>query len=255
MSARYAHDLLSIESDAKTVKGNARGYLTAILYLAPWKSAGVNVCPMAELAGCVKACLNTSGHGGMAKLGATYAPFGVELPANNVQRARIARTRFYAEHRDEFMAQLVAEVSRFIKRAAKRDLIPVVRLNGTSDIRWENIPVSRGGETFANIMHAFPNVQFYDYTKITNRRNIPANYHLTFSASGTPEFAPHLARAIAAGMNVTAVFRKALPVEFMGRPVVNGDESDLRFLDPRGVVVGLKAKGRAKRDQSGFVFD
>lgn len=246
--------LLNIDSNAKTVKGQARGYMTAILYLAPFKAAGLNVCPMAELAGCVAGCLNTAGHGGMAKAGATFNPHGLELPDNGVQRARIARTRFYAERRDTFMAQLVEEIAKFVKRAERKGLTPVVRLNGTSDIRWELIPVAG----HAHIFDAFPTLQFYDYTKIPNRRvDGIANYHLSISYSeASPRYAA-IARDAAAqqGRNLVAVFRGELPATFLGRPVVNGDESDLRFLDPRGVVVGLKAKGAARKDQSGFVID
>lgn len=240
--------LLNVDANPKTVKGQARGYMTAVLYLAPWKAAGANVCPMAEVAGCVAACLNTAGRGGIAR--GTVAPYGVPVPANGVQAARIARTEFFLNDRPSFMAQLVKEIRAFIRKAERAGLVPVVRLNGTSDLRWENI----AADGKRNIMEVFPAVQFYDYTKIPNRKGLPANYHLSYSASGRPEFAPYMDRAAAAGLNIVAVFRKSLPAEFMGRPVVNGDESDLRFLDPAGVVVGLKAKGRARRDVSGFVF-
>jgi hypothetical protein len=246
--------LLNIDSNAKTVKGQARGFMTAILYLAPFKAAGINVCPMAELAGCIAGCLNTAGHGGMAKAGATFAPHGMVLPDNGVQKARINRTRFYAEARDEFMAQLCVEISKFVKRAARKGLTPVVRLNGTSDIRWEAIACGEHAHIFA----AFPEIQFYDYTKIPNRRvDGIANYHLSISYSEASARYAAIARESATrdGRNLVAVFRGELPETFLGRPVVNGDESDLRFLDPRGVVVGLKAKGAAKRDTSGFVID
>jgi hypothetical protein len=246
--------LLNIDSNAKTVKGQARGFMTAILYLAPFKAAGLNVCPMAELAGCIAGCLNTAGHGGMAKAGATFAPFGLELPDNGVQKARINRTRFYAEDRDGFMAQLCGEIRKFLKRAARKGLTPVVRLNGTSDIRWELIPA----EGLENVFAVFPDVQFYDYTKIPNRKvDGIANYHLSISYSEASARYAAIARESATrdGRNLVAVFRGELPATFLGRPVINGDESDLRFLDPQGVVVGLKAKGAAKRDTSGFVID
>jgi hypothetical protein len=140
----------------------------------------------------------------------------------------------------------VKEVKAAIKRAAKYNLTPVFRLNGTSDIRWETVKV----DGFDNIMAMFPNVQFYDYTKIANRRDLPANYHLTFSLAES-----NLAdaeRALANGMNVAAVFR-TVPKVFLSVPVIDGDATDLRFLDPKGVIVGLKAKGKAKKDDSGFV--
>lgn len=245
--------LLNVDSNAKTVKGQSKGYMTAILYLAPYKASGFNVCPMADVAGCVAACLNTAGRGGMSKGNAEFtADDGLTmLPDNSVQRARIARTRFLIADRFAFMAQLAEEIARFIRKASRKGLTPVVRLNGTSDIRWEDLPCG----DHANVFAAFPDVTFYDYTKIPNRRRIPANYHLTFSGSGRAEWQPYVDKALSArpDMNLTIVFRGALPATYAGRPVINGDESDLRFLDPAGVVVGLTAKGRAKKDFSGFV--
>jgi hypothetical protein len=249
--------LLNIDSNAKTVKGQARGYMTAVLYLAPYKAAGLNVCPMAELAGCVAGCLNTAGRGGIAAGSATFETGAGLLPDNGIQRARIAKTRFFAERREEFMAQLCKEVAAFIRKAVRRGLTPVVRLNGTSDIRWESIPVCPGKVTYPHIFAAFASVQFYDYTKISNRRvaDIP-NYSLSYSYSSRPEYLPHVDKAQAAGLNIVVVFRTArLPETFRGLPVINGDETDLRFTDPRGVVVGLKAKGHARKDTSGFVVD
>ena len=220
----------------KILKGTAFGYLTAILHFIPSRLSGFNVCPMASLA-CIDACLNTAGRGGMNKIGET---------TNYVQTARKARTLFYFNDRDKFMAQLVREVKSVVDLAAKHGLKPAIRLNGTSDIRWENEKVNG----VRNIMEMFPNVIFYDYSKISNRRNLPPNYSLTFSLSeDNDELAE---RALVNGMNVAAVFRK-IPSTFLGRPVVDGDKSDLRFLDPKGVIVGLKAKGKAKKDSTGFV--
>jgi hypothetical protein len=249
--------LLNIDSNAKTVKGQKKGYMTAVLYLAPFTASGLNVCPMAELAGCVAGCLNTAGRGGIAAGSATMdTPAGL-LPDNSIQRSRIAKTRFYAERRGEFLAQLVREIAAFIRKAERRGLVPVVRLNGTSDLRWESLPVTRDGVAYPHVFAAFSGVQFYDYTKISNRRvaDIP-NYSLSYSYSSRPEYLPHVDKAQAAGLNLVVVFRTAnLPATFRGLPVINGDETDLRFTDPRGVVVGLKAKGRARKDTSGFVVD
>jgi hypothetical protein len=169
---------------------------------------------------------------------------------NMIQIARIRKTVAFFTDRVAFMNKLVKEIRTAIKRAEKHDLIPVFRLNGTSDIRWETVPVTVDGVDYANIMLAFPTIQFYDYTKIANRRDIPANYHLTFSlAEDNDAFA---VKALENGFNVAAVFR-TLPDTFMGRKVINGDETDLRFLDEANVIVGLKAKGRAKKDTTGFV--
>lgn len=246
--------LLNIDANPKTIKGQKRGYMTAVLYLAPADTSGTQLCPVSEIAGCVASCLNTAGRGGMAAGNATFtAPNGQALPDNTVQRARLRRTDWFNRDQAGFMAALSDEIRAFVRKARARRLVPVVRLNGTSDIRWENVPCGQ----HANVFAAFPRVQFYDYTKIPNRRVAGiANYHLTFSYSHRPQYAPIVAKAVtnySAGVSFSVVFHGAMPAYFLGRPVVNGDESDLRFLDPAGVVIGLTAKGRAKRDASGFV--
>ena len=237
----------------KVAKGQANGYLTSILHLAPSRMSGYNTCPMAT-AGCAAACLNTAGRGGLFAGVQTGVLSGADLVqaimdgriTNKIQLARIARTKFFFEDRAAFMKQLVREIRNTIRLAAKHGLTPVFRLNGTSDIRWETIKV----DGFDNIMAMFPTVQFYDYTKIANRRDLPANYHLTFSLAESN--VNNAKVAIDAGMNVAAVFR-TVPAVFLGHDVIDGDATDLRFLDPKGVIVGLKAKGKAKRDTTGFV--
>jgi hypothetical protein len=251
-------NLFTIENDPKTVKGHARGYMTAVMYLAPYDLSGINICALADLAACKEGCLKTAGRGGMSKGNATFrAPNGDTLPDNAIQRARLERTRLFHESRDAFMARMVREIENFAKRAARAGLIPVVRPNGTSDIPFENIPCKRAGIEYPNIFAAFPEIQFYDYTKIPTRKlaNI-RNYRVTFSYSHRPEFAPIIVKALknyGSSVNFAAVFYGGLPEAFLGRRVINGDESDLRFLDDPNVVVGLKAKGRARRDTSGFV--
>lgn len=224
--------LLGVGTDPKTVKGEKNGVLTGIMYLAPHKLSGINVCPMAELAGCAAPCLNTAGRGRMS----------------NVQAARVRKTRFFHEDREGFLALLRKEISRVVRKAKREGKVPMIRLNGTSDIRWER--------EAPELFEEFADVQFYDYTKIPNRRNIPANYHLTFSYSASNDrYAAFADVAKENGMNIAVVFRNRLPDTFLGLPVVNGDESDLRPLDPDGCVVGLVAKGSAKSDTSGFVQD
>ena len=127
-------------------------------------------------------------------------------------------------------------------------LKPVFRLNGTSDLAWEKY-TCKGSDK--NIFEMFDNIQFYDYTKVLGRKvSQYKNYHLTFSAADGND--ADVAKAVAQGMNVAVVFDK-LPETYMGRPVNNADDTDLRFLDPKGTIAGLKAKGRAKKDTSGFV--
>jgi hypothetical protein len=162
----------------------------------------------------------------------------------------------FFENRTEFMVQLVKDIELGIKQSAKLDLIPVFRLNGTSDLAFEKYEVVRNGVTYRNIFAAFPETQFYDYTKILGRkfRDIP-NYHLTFSAADGND--GDVLKAIAQGYNIATVFgikkTEPMPESYNGLPVFNGDDSDLRFLDPKGVVVGLYAKGKAKKDTTGFV--
>jgi hypothetical protein len=230
----------------KTLKGQSVGYLTFILHLAPADLSGHNTCPKATV-GCTSACLNTAGRGGMFKKGET---------TNMIQKARIRKTKMFFEDRITFMNLLVKDIQLGIKQAAKKGLIPVFRLNGTSDLSWEKYEVLVNEQSYTNIFMAFPEIQFYDYTKVLGRKvkNI-LNYHLTFSeADGN---ALDTLNAIRAGMNVATVFglKKGSPMpEFWnGLSVFNGDESDLRFLDPQNVVIGLYAKGKAKKDTSGFV--
>jgi len=224
-------------ANPKIQKGTKLGYLSFILHLAPAKLSGYNTCPKAT-AGCEAACLNTAGRGGMFRKGET---------TNIIQQARIRKTKMFFEQRDEFMAQLVKDIHLGIKQAAKLGLTPVFRLNGTSDLAFEKYEVAHG----KNIFQLFDYVQFYDYTKVLGRKvaHIP-NYHLTFSAADGND--ADVTKAVAQGMNVAAVFDK-LPEQYLGREVINADEHDLRFLDPKGTIAGLKAKGRAKKDTTGFV--
>ena len=230
----------------KVLKGLKQGYNTYILHLAPASLSGYNTCPKAT-EGCKAACLNTAGRGGMFKKGEN---------TNMIQQARIRKTKLFYENREVFMADLVKDIELGIKQSARLGLIPVFRLNGTSDIAFEKYEVIRAGKLFRNIFMAFPEVEFYDYTKMLNRKvkDIP-NYSLTFSAADGNDI--DTALAVAQGYNIAVVFgiKKTLPMPetYMGLPVFNGDESDLRFLDPKGVVVGLYAKGKAKKDTTGFV--
>lgn len=260
--------LLNIDRNAKTVKGQKLGFMTAILYLAPYLSSGRNVCPMAELASCHEGCLNTAGRGGIAKRGDIIVTDGGDLPNNSVQRARLARTELYWNDRPAFMLQLIDELERFVRKATRKGLVPVVRLNGTSDIEWElGSHLVNTGRTEQNIFEVFPEVQFYDYTKLPKRmsRKLPANYRLTLSYSGASKRYASMVRKTwrETGCSVVFVMRSAAVrdaiiarVEKIRHfPAVDGDAHDLRFLDPQGARVYLKAKGRARSDTSGFVLD
>jgi hypothetical protein len=219
------------------MKGEKKGYLSSVLHLAPATLSGKEVCPK-RTAGCTAACLNTAGRGGIMKKGET---------TNIIQQARIRRTKAFFENRQEFLNQLTVDILKARASAEKKGLIPVFRLNGTSDLAWEKYEVANG----KNIFQMFSDVQFYDYTKVNNRKvSHINNYHLTFSNADGNDMDVRL--ALSNGMNVAVVFDK-LPETYLGRKVINGDETDLRFLDEKNVIVGLKAKGKAKKDTSGFV--
>jgi hypothetical protein len=226
-------------ANPKIQKGTKMGYLSFILHLAPADLSGRETCPK-RTAGCTAACLNTAGRGGMFRRGEN---------TNVIQKARIRKTQYFFEDRDAFMKDLYHDIVRAKKFAERKGLTPVFRLNGTSDLSWEKYEV---GTTGMNLFQLFPTTQFYDYTKILGRKVAQyANYHLTFSRADGND--ADVARAIEQGLNIAAVFDH-MPETYMGLPVINADDTDLRFLDPKGCVAGLKAKGRAKKDYSGFVI-
>ena len=220
-------------ANPKIQKGTKLGYLSFILHLAPADLSGRETCPK-RTAGCTAACLNTAGRGGMFRKGEN---------TNMIQKARIRKTQYFFNARQDFMLDLKRDIEKAIKMAAKLGLTPVFRLNGTSDLSWEKYDMIPG----LNVFECFPTVQFYDYTKVLGRKTkMYPNYHLTFSkADGNDS---DVAEALFQGMSVVAVY-DAIPAG-----VPSADETDLRFLDPKGVMLGLKAKGRAKKDYSGFVI-
>jgi hypothetical protein len=229
--------------NAKTIKGEQLGYTTYILYMSPQKqnTLGKNICPKAT-AGCAAACLFTAGRGKFS----------------NVMKGRLNKTEYFLRERENFMNDVAKEIAKGIKKHGADKMC--VRLNGTSDIPYENIPV--GG--FKNIMEMFPNLQFYDYSKNPKRftNKLPKNYHLTFSMAETKENKEDCFKLLNAGFNVASVFavnnESELPNTYKGYDVINGDEHDLVWLHKsntkQGLVIGLKAKGDAKKDTTGFVI-
>lgn len=226
--------LLGINTNYKTVKSEKVGVLTGIIYMAPYNLSGKNVCPGAS-AGCAAACLNTAGRGAM----------GV------VQKARLKKTNRFWDDRGQFLQDLAAEIAKLQKQAESKGLKAAVRLNGTSDLPYERYKVPG---TDKNIMQLFPEVQFYDYTKLENRivgQTLPANYHLTFSRA---EDNDHKLDDVLKHTSAAVVFSGELPSKWRGYPVIDGDEHDARFTDAGpGVIIGLTAKGKARHDASGFV--
>ena len=229
-------NILSYDTNAKTVKGRGKGYATAILYLAPSNQSGVmNTCPNASK-GCREACLFSAGRGKMP----------------SVIDARVNKTKLLFEDQAFFMECLAKDIEKYERKAKREGLELVVRLNGTSDIAWETIRFPDG----KNVFEKFSHIKSYDYTKSFKRMasylrgEMPSNYSLTFSKSESND--KFVGLVVAMGGNVAIVFEDK-PTTFLGKKVVDGDETDLRFLDEKNVIVGLTAKGDAKKDSSGFV--
>jgi len=236
--------LFSVDSP-KAIKANKYGWLNAIHYMAPHTLAGVgNLCPHAS-AGCRALCLGEySGQAGMAQ--------GRKL--NSVRLSRRVKARRFMTDRLNYVALMVKQIEGLESKAQRKGLALAIRPNGSTDIAWEGVGVIRNGQRYRNLMDAFPQLVFVDYTKNPRRfdRPLPANYFLTFSRSETNE--AECAALLARGVNVAVVFATDKPATWHGYSVIDGDAHDLRHLDPRGVVVGLTPKGhKAKRDRSGFV--
>jgi len=226
------------------------GVHTVPLHLAPADRSGFNMCACHTPA-CRAACLHTAGD--------------IRRMASK-ERARVNRTLAYMNEREKFMHDLTIEIARHHRQAVKLGKTPAVRLNATSDVPWERVAVDYKGEHYPNIMDAFPDVRFYDYTKIPKRMIAsledaawPSNYHLTFSLSEDNDAIA--AKILEKGGNVAAVFRlrpsQQMPDTYtiggVTRPVINGETHDYRPIDAKNVIVGLRAKGLAKNDTSGFV--
>ena len=235
---KHNKHVLSTSNDAKTVKGEAKGFLTSVLYFAPFTLSGINVCSHAKWSTCAESCLNTAGRGVFTQ----------------IQQSRIIKTKWFHSDQASFIEVMVQDIEATIRKADRLGLTPCIRPNGTSDLPWENI--KHKGK---RLMDIFSHIQWYDYTKVPLRMKrflngeMPANYHLTFSRSGDNDRA--VDEVISRGGNVSVVFLNEPPAQWNGVSVINGDESDLRFLDPRGVIVGLKAKGKARKVQTSFVIN
>lgn len=243
------------ESNPKVAKNGKLGILASPLHLAPARVSGFEVCPQRS-EGCTAICLHYAGN--PAYMG-------------NKAKSRAIKTQAYFNERAAFMALVIFEIAALEAKAHKAGMVPAVRPNATSDIPWERVPVTIDGVRYASMMEAFPNVQFYDYTKVTKRmlaslergERWPTNYHLTFSRTEANE--DDCVKVTMRGGTVAAVFTSAkakaciaegwAPVaEGLLLPCVDGDAHDYRPDDPKGTVIVLKAKGKAKADTTGFVI-
>ena len=220
--------ILSVSSDAKTIKGEKLNVLTAVAYLAPHESSGYgNVCPMAT-DGCIATCLGRySGH----------------MVMEQVRKAQNDKVRLFFTDNALFLACLRHDIRKLVRKAKRKGMRPAVRINGSSDLPKVSIAMSQ----------EFPDVTFYDYTKIPRPwTRETSNYHITFSRSENNE--RDCMDVLEHGGNVAVLFAGDRPTTWHGYKVIDGDLHDVRFLDSRNVVVGLRPKGGpARRDTSGFV--
>jgi hypothetical protein len=207
-------------NNTKILKGRERGFKIYGLHLLPG-----SLCPDAS-PGCLRSCLNTAGHGAYRK----------------TQEARARKTKFFTEDPKGFVTALKGEIAQATWSAKKAGLTPVFRLNLTSDVRWEDY----------GIPQEFSDYQFYDYAKADDRTP-PDNYHLTFSRSESLNNHVKAKNWLAKGGNVAVVFKGEFPDTYWGHKVHSGENDDLRFLDPKPAIIGLKAKGKARKDTTGFV--
>jgi hypothetical protein len=230
-------EVKNLLSDGKTnAKTKKNAIKTYILYLAPSNLSGINVCPYASK-GCILGCLNTAGHGQF----------------NSVQLARLNKTLIFKENRPKFYIQLADELLKIHDKAIKQNIDIAIRLNGTSDIDHLNELIRHTGIDFLDTFYC--NLKFYDYTKNINiaKKYLNTNYKITFSRSEINDF--QVDEVLKNGGNVAVVFKNELPLKYKGYNVINGDESDLRYYDPKNVIIGLKAKGKAKNDKTNFVIN
>lgn len=226
--------LLSIDANSKLAKTNkvvGQDYLYAGLSMMP----DPIICPGSKAAKCMDGCLKTSGRAAI-------------FPA--IALARQAKTDWFHRDSNGFIFALVKDLKALVRKANKLGKTARVRLNVLSDIAWEQY----------GIPQMFPEIEFYDYTKRADRiGKTPANYRLTFSYSGVSTYAKQVGKAQDAGANMAVVFHvkkgQALPKVWQGKTVIDGDEHDARFDDPANVIVGLRAKGQAIQDKTGFVVN
>ena len=221
-------NLLALDNPKMQKQAEELGYIMAGLSLAPHKAASdKTVCPNAHKADCFAHCLYFSGNGGMYK---------------HVKEARIRKTNLFHNERELFLTMLWSDLSLLQAVSKQKEMKLAIRLNVLSDINW--MAIKHNG---MNVFHAFPDIQFYDYTKVPQRpEKLPPNYSLTFSYSPALAYQSTVKRAMSYKMNMTVVFRlnkgESLPALWNGKPVIDGDKNDMRFLDPLGVVIGLKEK-------------
>jgi len=237
----------SCSTSPKLIKSMTRNVITYGLYLAPYNLSGYNVCP--ESCNCSVHCLHGSGRNKIELL--------TNREGGSIQNSRIKKTKFFFEDRSSFMHLLIHEINKEAKKAKKNGMQLAVRLNCTSDISLKEFALDG-----KNILQIFPDLQFYDYTKVPSNVFLSHgydNYDLTFSFDGNNwEQCKYF---LGKGIRVAVVFEDSLPEQFRGYPVINANDDDARFLDGGGLICGLTYKkvandyvnGRFQRPDSTFI--
>ena len=231
----------SVNLTTKHAKAYNYNEMTYSLYLSPAKMSGYEVCPM-RTKECTELCLNESGMNRM------------NMRDEMINEGRIKKTKLFFEEREFFMNWMVAEITTAKNKAEKLGYKFSIRLNNTSDISPEMFKLKINGKE-KNLMELFPDVMFYDYTKVPSRHlllNKYKNYDLTFSYSG--ENLDECHTMLEKGVRVAVVFKKELPKTFLGREVIDGDLYDMRYHDDKNVIVGLKYKVTRKRPDKDSKF-
>ena len=226
-------------------------YLTHVMYMPPSDSSGKkNFCPWAT-EGCRRVCLGI-GSGRMNQGKENLDSRNFDWNKTAVSQAQFKRAELFILNQQAFIALMIVEIHKHTIKAANKNVKAASRPNGTTDILWEHIA--------PQLFEIFSDVQFYDYTKapLNTRINKPENYHITYSRAETIKNQIEATKYLEAGFNAAVVFnaeKHNLPEEYLGFPVIDGDIHDMRFKDASGSIVGLAAKGAAKKDTSGFVVN
>jgi len=221
-------------TNAKTAKNDIK---TFILYLAPHTKniKGFNVCSHASK-GCIKACLDTAGMGIFS----------------NVQKARIEKTNYFVEYRKEFLNHLAKEINTKVKTARRKGEKIAFRLNGTSDLDFVYLLNKHAN---LDIMDTKDVAIYYDYTPNIHRAKRYKDHPLyTVAFSRKEDNEKETKTALNEGINTAVVFNK-LPKFWNGKKVIDADKSDLEMIKYKNVILGLAAKGYAKKDKTNFVIN
>lgn len=220
----------SCSENTKMVHSKEYGTMIYCIMLAPSNMAFPNsnktICPNDK--NCKEFCLNGSGRNKVDILTNGYEN-------SHINKARIKKTKFFYEDRKTFMEIMIHEISTAKKSAENKGLNFAVRINGTSDLNPKLFKYD--GKCILDI---FNDVQFFDYSKVTNRINVANeydNYDLTLSFDG--ENWNDCEKYLNQNGRVAVIFKEKLPKKYKGYNVIDSSKYDMRYLDPTKTIMGL----------------